>query len=206
MASELAPEVLNQALMGLSAGLNNAKMTGAPVNWTRGTGYFMSPGSGGGSSFTAQPGDTVGALAAAAGMSTADFAAQYGISNPNMIIAGQSYSGGGGGELVQSQFWAEHAESAAGSLSEAEISAEGIADDMATATDTLQSGVDAVFGKTYTLNIDLSALAGLIAAAVAGNGGITPGSSNFTSRGSTGAGGGSGAARPRPGSFTPSRD
>ena len=45
------------------------------------------------SNYTIQNGDTVWALATALNMSVEDFSAQYGIANPELIIAGQSVNG-----------------------------------------------------------------------------------------------------------------
>ena len=45
------------------------------------------------SNYTIQNGDTVWALATALNMSVEDFSAQYGIANPELIIAGQSING-----------------------------------------------------------------------------------------------------------------
>ena len=45
------------------------------------------------SNYTIQKGDTVWALATALNMSVEDFSAQYGIANPELIIAGQSVNG-----------------------------------------------------------------------------------------------------------------
>jgi hypothetical protein len=79
------------------------------------------------------------------------------------------------------------------SMMQAETSASNISDEMQTAADTLQSGVDAVFGKTYQLPIELvvsgaGIIGQLVAAAVAGNGGTVPGSSTNTGRSATGSG------------------
>jgi hypothetical protein len=59
---------------------------------------------------------------------------------------------------------------------------------MTTAVDTLAAGIEGVFGKTYQLPVELVITGGgmlgqLIAAAVQANGGVTPGTSNYNSRG-----------------------
>jgi hypothetical protein len=162
---------------------------GSPVSLLAATGYSRSGGGGG--SFTAQPGDTVSALAAAAGMSVGDFASQYGISDPSMIYAGQTYGSTGGGELTQVSHYAamdDAASNISSSMADAESSASSIADDMTAAVDTLATGIEGVFGRTYQLPVELvvsgaGVLGALIAAAVQANGGTAPGTSNFNSRG-----------------------
>jgi hypothetical protein len=163
---------------------------GSPVSLLAATGYSRSGGGGG--SFTAQPGDTVGALAAAAGMSVDAFASQYGIANPSMIYAGQTYGSTGGGELTQVSHYAamdDAASNISSSMADAESSASNIADDMTAAVDVLASGIEGVFGRTYQLPVELvisgaGIIGQLVAAAVSANGGATPGASANTGRSS----------------------
>jgi hypothetical protein len=165
---------------------------GSPVSLLAATGYSRM-GGGGGGSFTAQPGDTVSALAAARGMSVGDFASQYGISDPSMIYAGQTYGSTGGGELTQVSHYAAMDDAAANissSMADAESSASSIADDMTAAVDVLASGIEGVFGKTYQLPVELvisgaGIIGQLVAAAVSANGGATPGASANTGRSSS---------------------
>jgi hypothetical protein len=165
---------------------------GSPVSLLAATGYSRM-GGGGGGSFTAQPGDTVSALAAARGMSVGDFASQYGISDPSMIYAGQTYGSTGGGELTQVSHYAamdDAASNISSSMADAESSASSIADDMTAAVDVLASGIEGVFGKTYQLPVELvisgaGIIGQLVAAAVTANGGATPGATGNSGRSST---------------------
>jgi len=100
--------------------------------------------------------------------------------------------GSPGGDLVQIT------QDAADNMLEAADNAGGITDEMTTAVDTLATGIEGVFSRTYQLPIELvvsggGVLAQLIAAAVQGNGGTTPGQSVFTGKsGSSGKAGGFG--------------
>lgn len=164
---------------------------GATVNLTAALGYTRNgngAGSGPGNSYTVQPGDTASAIAARFGVGVGDF----GLSNPSLIVPGQelSWGGGGAGGLTQLNRFAA-ADDIATAMSDAETSASNITDSMQTAAETLQSGIDAVFGKSYQLPIELvisggGILAQLIAAAVGANGGTVPGSTNNPGRSNAG--------------------
>jgi hypothetical protein len=154
----------------------------------------------GGQSFTAQPGDTVGALARAAGMSVEDFAAQYGIENPNMIVAGRSYSGGSG------YSWDSSMIGNAGDVgAETDRQAQAAADSyqyhletgFGAAVDTFTSLLNNAAATVVQVPIEFviqnggflnTLFAGAVAQAVAGNGGTVPGSSGNTGRSATGSG------------------
>jgi hypothetical protein len=144
-----------------------------------------------GGSYTVKPGDTLGAIAGQFGFSTTDFASMTGVDNPSFIRSGQTLNWGGGGMGGGGFFAPENFDMLEQSMMQAETSASNISDEMQTAADTLQSGVDAVFGKTYQLPIELvisgaGIIGQLVAAAVGANGGTVPGSSTNTGRSSAG--------------------
>ena len=157
-----------------------------PLDLTGALGYaYTMPGTGG--TFTVNPGDTPGAVAAREGMTVDDVLAATGATSAYTMPVG-TFGMAGGGDLVQIT------QDAADNVAEAATNATGITDEMTTAVDTLAAGVEGVFSRTYQLPIELvisggGVLAQMIAAAVAGSGGGTvPGTSPHTGRSATGSG------------------
>jgi hypothetical protein len=137
-----------------------------------------------GSAYTVQAGDTVWDLSRAAGMSVQEYMAANGLDSTMLSIGQQIGS-------ANTYSWDPTAITTA--MDEAATSSTTISDNMTTAADTLQSGIDAVFGKSYQLPIELvisavgkDVLSQLIASIVQGNGGTVPGSSTNTGRSNAG--------------------
>lgn len=154
-----------------------------PLDLTAALGYsYTMPGMG--QPFTVNPGDTPSAVAARTGMSIDQVLAATGAANAYSMPAG-TFGMAGGGDLVQVT------QDAADNIAKAADNATGVTDEMSTAVDTLSSGIEGVFSKTYQLPIELVISGGgilgqLIAAAVAGNGGTTPGSTQNGGRSNAG--------------------
>jgi hypothetical protein len=133
------------------------------------------------------------------------------LDNPSLIYPGQRIGIGGGGGMGGGSFFAPEnfdmleasMMQAADGVGLAAESASGIVDDMTTAVDTLASGIEGVFSRSYQLPVELvisgaGIIGQLVAAAVAANGGTVPGGSANTGRSGSGGrnSGSSGSARP----------
>jgi hypothetical protein len=155
-------------------------------------------GGSGGRRFTVNPGDTPGAVAARENMTVDEVLRATGAANaysmPVGTFGGAPTSGmAAGGYFAPEMFDPLEASMLQAETSMANIAEDGagLADDMQTATDKLAEGVDNVFSKRYTLELDLSVLgkdklSQLIAELVNGAGGVTPGTSPRTGRSNIG--------------------
>ena len=188
IGAQFGADALIAARTAYEQAIQDAALTGqtGPVDLAAVLGYaYTMPGTGGGGSFTVNPGDTPGAVAARTGMTVDQVLAATGAANAYSMPVGTF--GSPGGDLVQIT------QDAADNVAEAADNATGITDEMTTAVDTLSAGIEGVFSRTYQLPVELvisggGVLAQLIAAAVSGAGGTTPGTSQNTGRSATGSG------------------
>lgn len=149
-------------------------------------------GGGGASDYTVKAGDTVWGLARAAGQTPLEYMAAHGLSD-SFLRVGQTITGGGSDS---GRIWGWDPSEITASMDEAATSASGITDEMTTATETLQTGLDTAFGKQYRVEMALdvtdinvtpafkNALTQVVAEIVRGQGGSTPGQTHSGGRSS----------------------
>lgn len=184
IGAQFGADALIAARTAYEQAIQDAALTGqtGPVDLAAVLGYaYTMPGTGGGGSFTVNPGDTPGAVAARTGMTVDQVLAATGAANAYSMPVGTF--GSPGGDLVQIM------QDAADNVAEAADNATGITDEMTTATETLQTGLDTAFGKQYRVEMALdvtdinvtpafkNALTQVVAEIVRAQGGTTPGQS-----------------------------
>lgn len=181
---QFGQEAAIEAIRAYNAGAEAAALQGRggqTLDLTAALGYsYTMPGTG--KQFTVNPGDTPGAIAAREGMTVDEVLAATGARNAYSMPVG-TFGMAGGGDLVQV-------------VQEAATSASGITDEMTTATETLQTGLDTAFGKRYRVEMALdvtdinvtpafkNALTQVVAEIVRGQGGTTPGQTHSGGRSS----------------------
>ena len=189
---QFGQEAAIEAIRAYNAGAESAALQGRGgqiLDLAAALGYsYTMPGTGGGGSFTVNPGDTPGAVAARTGMTVDQVLAATGAANAYSMPVGTF--GSPGGDLVQIT------QDAADNVAEAADNATGITDEMTTATETLQTGLDTAFGKQYRVEMALdvtdinvtpafkNALTQVVAEIVRAQGGSTPGQTHSGGRSS----------------------
>ena len=191
IGAQFGADALIAARTAYEQAIQDAALTGqtGPVDLAAVLGYaYTMPGTGGGGSFTVNPGDTPGAVAARTGMTVDQVLAATGAANAYSMPVGTF--GSPGGDLVQIT------QDAADNVAEAADNATGITDEMTTATETLQTGLDTAFGKQYRVEMALdvtdinvtpafkNALTQVVAEIVRAQGGSTPGQTHSGGRSS----------------------
>lgn len=191
IGAQFGADALIAARTAYEQAIQDAALTGqtGPVDLAAVLGYaYTMPGTGGGGSFTVNPGDTPGAVAARTGMTVDQVLAATGAANAYSMPVGTF--GSPGGDLVQIT------QDAADNVAEAADNATGITDEMTTATETLQTGLDTAFGKQHRVEMALdvtdinvtpafkNALTQVVAEIVRAQGGSTPGQTHSGGRSS----------------------